>query len=148
MSTATPAQRITRAVQDDDLDYARYIAGTLKAVELRQVVLELAAKAPIERVHVDLNDVFDAAAARFGVNREDVLSANRRQEIVKARQVSCYAAHLLGYSQSHIARALSRDHTTIWHAVTRVGEVSGMRAVAQEIARELGWDRNALEAVG
>lgn len=142
----TIAERITRAIHDGDPHLAHYIAAHTKSAELREAVLELAAKVPLESIEVGVDDILDSAARAFGINREDILSANRRHEVVKARQVACYAAHLLGHSQSHVARCIGRDHTTVWNAVQRVGETAALRGTAQKIAQSLGWDRNALEA--
>jgi chromosomal replication initiation ATPase DnaA len=70
-----------------------------------------------------------------------MLSGDRHQAALNARQVVCYVARLLGLSYSEIGREFEQHHTTIINAVVRVGETPRLRGIAASIAAELGWDR-------
>lgn len=90
-----------------------------------------------------ITDVARFIAPDFGTTTNQILSGNQAREATDARQALCYAAHLLGHSYSSIGRAIERDHSTVMHACTRVGETPRLRAIATRTAEALGWDRNA-----
>lgn len=94
----------------------------------------------------DLGDsVVRMAAGHFAVTVDDLRSPRQDREVLVARQVACYAGHLLGLSYTHIGRAVGRrHHTTVMNAVTRVGEAPRLRGAAETIAERLGWDRGAV----
>lgn len=148
MTMNPTTERILQAVHDQDFGLVKYLLSDMGAKEVRTVALYLASLVPApEPDGTTLDEVLEAAAATFKVNRADILSDSRKHEILKARHVACYAAHLMGHSHSHIGREIGRDHTTVMSAVARVGTTPTLRAVAERVARNAGWDRNALEAV-
>lgn len=87
--------------------------------------------------------VVERSCSAFGTTLDRLVAGARDRETVDARAVACYAAHLLGHKYSHIGRQIGRDHSTVMHAVGRVGETPRLRAIAQRIAGQFGWDREA-----
>lgn len=83
----------------------------------------------------------ELSAARFGVTTDDILSNTRRREVVEARHAAMYAARLAGLSLPKIGAEYGKDHTTVLHAVTRVGENARLRRIANRIAADLNSDR-------
>ena len=81
------------------------------------------------------------AAHAFGIDTAEVLSDSRRREVLDARAVTYYAAHLLGDNYPQIGRVMARDHSTVMHGYTRVGETPRLRNLAHQIAGRLGWTR-------
>jgi chromosomal replication initiator protein len=84
-----------------------------------------------------------AVAARFEVSAAELLSPSRAAPVARARQVAMYLSReLTGHSLPEIARAFNRrDHTTVMHAVKRVGERStsdpALSRTLDEISRRL-----------
>ena len=85
----------------------------------RHVLRRLGSNAPGVR---SLSEIVDAAAQEFGVERQVLLSGNRRREVTQARQVAMYVAReLTNHSFTEIGRGIgNRDHTTAMNAVKRV----------------------------
>jgi chromosomal replication initiation ATPase DnaA len=142
----SPADRLIFALQDGDHDLARQIANSTRVRELRDTVINLAARVPAPPVDTE-ESVIQAAAEKYGVDPAHVVGDQRRIEVLRARQVSCYAMHLLGMTYSHIGRVIHRDHSTVINSVARVGEQPRLRIAAQHIATDHGWDRNRVEVV-
>lgn len=144
MRTATQrrADDLARAVADDDQAATDETFAGLTKADLRQLAVELARRAgPSDSDAEIVHAAADYAARMFGTTRESVLSGSRRREDCDARQVACYAAALLGCGYKSIGRQIGRDHSTVMHGCTRVGEVSRLRNAACRIAGRLGWDR-------
>lgn len=53
----------------------------------------------------------------FEVSMDDVLSAKRNFEIIKARFTLYKMLHTLGTKPAHIAKKLNKNHTTIAHGL-------------------------------
>lgn len=88
------------------------------------------------------NRTLALAANRFGVTRDEILSKSRRTEATEARQVTCYALRLAGdLSYPRIGIHVGRDHTTVMHAIAKVGETARLRRIGNDIAQTLGWTR-------
>jgi chromosomal replication initiator protein len=70
-----------------------------------------------------LSEIVDAAAQEFGVTSESLLARDRRPTVATARQVAMYLAReLTEHSLPEIGRGIGgRNHTTVLHAVNRVG---------------------------
>jgi chromosomal replication initiator protein len=68
--------------------------------------------------------ILDAAAREFGVERQALVARDRRPGVTRARQVAMYVAReLTGQSLPEIGRRIGgRNHTTVLHAVNRVGD--------------------------
>jgi chromosomal replication initiator protein len=91
-----------------------------------------------------LTEILDAAAQEFGVEREALLARDRRPTVATARQVAMYLAReLTEHSLPEIGRGIGgRNHTTVLHAVNRVGAAlhtdEDVRAAVDNLRRRLG----------
>lgn len=74
------------------------------------------------------------AAVAFGTSPEAILSTARHRAIGEARQVAMAACRLSGMTSVAIGEAFGRDHSTVLHAATRVGESERLRRIAKRIA--------------
>jgi chromosomal replication initiator protein len=91
-------------------------------------------KAPLTIV-----DVQDAVCERFGITREELLSASRTARLAWPRQVAMYLA------REHTSETLpaigaafgGRNHTTVMHAVRRTEERMSSDGEAYEAVRDL-----------
>lgn len=138
------------AVTSRDRIAVEEILDPLDRLDLEAIAIILADRAghPVTETklalpHQMLDYVVRAAALAFHVSPEQITSDERRRDITDARQVVCYAARLLGFSQPRIGKHIGRDHSTVFNACSRVGEDRHLREVAMRIAEALGWDRNA-----
>ena len=91
-----------------------------------------------------LGEILDAAAQEFGVERESLLARDRRPAVATARQVAMYLAReLTEHSLPEIGRGIGgRNHTTVLHAVNRVGAAlrsdDSVRIAVDNLRRRLG----------
>ncbi|HKO27582.1 MAG TPA: helix-turn-helix domain-containing protein [Solirubrobacteraceae bacterium] len=126
--------------------YALHISATLADAARRgdsEAIRATLGRLPDDAQPEPIVGAVEHAARTFGVTVADIHSPSRRREKVDARAVACYAARLLGYSYVAIGRHVDRDHSTVMHAVSRVGETPRLRGIAERIAGPLGWDREA-----
>ncbi|MES2623438.1 MAG: chromosomal replication initiator protein DnaA [Patescibacteria group bacterium] len=74
--------------------------------------------------NTSLKDILKAVASFYKIEETSILEKNRKQEIVKPRQVLMYILREdFGYSLSSIGQKLGgRDHTTVLHACDKVNE--------------------------
>lgn len=134
---------LIEAVMHDDTHAAETILRGFKVAELRDLCLALATRArPVTEDAVDT--ILAAAVQPFGVTAADVLCGDRHREASEARAVACYAAHLLGLSAKGTGRRLGLDHSSVIYNRSRVGENPRLRRIAQTIAAQLGWNREAV----
>ncbi len=77
-----------------------------------------------QAVNVAVPDIIDAVTRRFSVKRADLLSKRRSKSIAFPRQICMYLAReLTGLSLEEIGGYFGgRDHSTVLHALRRVGE--------------------------
>ena len=68
-----------------------------------------------------LSRLVNATACAHGLTVPQILGDQRNRPIVRARWEFIVQAFELGYSHSEIARFLGRDHTTIGHALKKMG---------------------------
>jgi chromosomal replication initiator protein len=91
-----------------------------------------------------LGEILDAAAQEFGVEREALVARDRRPAVAAARQVAMYLAReLTDHSLPEIGRGIGgRNHTTVLHAVNRVGAAlrtdDSVRIAVDNLRRRLG----------
>ena len=87
---------------------ARVLSDILEADRPRQITPQL---------------ILDATAKAFGFSVEDICGTSRRRPLVNARQIGMYLfREMTDYSYPAIAREFGgRDHTTVIHAVEKVG---------------------------
>jgi chromosomal replication initiator protein len=76
-----------------------------------------------------VEDIADAAAARFGVPAKALMARDRRPTVVRARKVAMRVAReVTGKSLPEIGRAFGdRDHTTV---------LSALRSIEREMAAD------------
>lgn len=83
-------------------------------------------------------DILKAVASFYRVDEQSILEKNRKQEIVKPRQVLMYILRSdFGNSLSVIGQKLGgRDHTTVLHACEKVGtEIKSDNTLLEEIVQ-------------
>lgn len=86
------------------------------------------------------------AAEAFDTTAQGILAGARTRNVVDARAVAMAALRWTGQSASWIGREFGRDHSTVLHAVGRVGEDQRLRPIARTIAdRITGRGRLGLE---
>ena len=91
-----------------------------------------------------IGEILDAAAIEFGVERQALIERDRRPAVATARQVAMYLAReLTEHSLPEIGRGFGgRSHTTVLHAVNRVGAAldtdPGVRGAVDNLRRRLG----------
>ena len=73
---------------------------------------------------ITIDRILDATAAKYRLEIEEIIGASRRRPLVLARQVAMYVCReLTDLSYPAIAEAFGgRDHTTVIHAVRKIGE--------------------------
>jgi chromosomal replication initiator protein len=87
-----------------------------------QVLLPLLGDIGPEPITIDL--ILQATSDKFHLEIEEIIGASRRRPLVLARQVAMYVCReLTDLSYPAIAEAFGgRDHTTVIHAVRKIGE--------------------------
>ncbi len=86
--------------------------------------------------NTSLKDILKAVASFYKVDEKSILDKNRKQEIVKPRQVLMYILReYFDYSLSNIGQKLGgRDHTTVIHACDKVkAELASNQVLFEEI---------------
>ncbi|MGH7732295.1 MAG: chromosomal replication initiator protein DnaA [Gemmatimonadales bacterium] len=83
--------------------------------------------------------ILDATASTFGFSVEDLCGASRRRPLVIARQIGMYVfRELTDFSYPAIAREFGgRDHTTVMHAVEKIGGLMKERRQIYDQVTEL-----------
>lgn len=141
------AVALIEAVANEDQADVTAILTTMDTTELHALAIVLAARCiPDDSESELMTKAIARAAGAMATNATVVLSSSRRREAIDARAVACYVGYLLGISYSRVGREIGRDHSTVMHAVGRVGETPRLRGAAQRIAESLGWDREAASA--
>jgi chromosomal replication initiation ATPase DnaA len=136
------AAALVEAVAAEDSAAIAEILTTLDTPALYALAIVLADHAAPESTEGEtLRNAVAIAARSFGTTVAVVLGSSRTREAVDARAVVAYVGWLLGISYSRVGREIGRDHSTVMHAVGRVGETPRLRTIAHGIAERLGWDR-------
>jgi chromosomal replication initiator protein len=122
------AHRITGNVRELEGALNRLVAhanlfGRTVTLETTQEVLHDILKAHDRRVTIE--EIQRRVAEHFSIRLTDMSSARRARAVARPRQVAMYLAkQLTQRSLPEIGRRFgNRDHTTVMHAVTRVGEL-------------------------
>lgn len=143
---AAAAASLVVAVTDrDHVEVGRILAG-LSTRQLRSLAVRLAGHVNIDMPLTvpplsperAIESCITQAADQFGVSAIAIKSTSRRRDHIDARHVAAYAARLCGGSYPSIGAALHRDHSTVMNAVGRVAELPRLRAVAHQIATNVG----------
>ena len=142
------AARVTSSVRALEGALIRVVAyASLTGEELtpalaRRVLERLGTNTPAPAC--SLPEILDAAASEFGVEREALLKRDRHPDVAAARQVAMYLAReLTDHSLPEIGRGIGgRNHTTVLHAVNRVGAAvrddPGVRSAVDNLRARLG----------
>jgi chromosomal replication initiator protein len=83
-----------------------------------------------------IEDIQRTVARQYNVSRADLLSSRRTANVVRPRQIAMYLAKTLTLrSLPEIGRRFGgRDHTTVLHAVRKIGSLVGNdNVLAEEI---------------
>lgn len=86
--------------------------------------------------NTSLKDILKAVSSFYKIDEKLILEKNRKQEVVKPRQVLMYILReYFDYSLSNIGQKLGgRDHTTVIHACDKVkSEISTNQELSEEI---------------
>lgn len=84
---------------------------------------------PPSRLRIE--DIQRATARYFGIDRNDILSAQRSRDVIRPRQVAMYLVReLTAKSYPEIGRSFGRDHTAVLYAVRRVEDLIAHEAEA------------------
>ncbi|HET7883023.1 MAG TPA: chromosomal replication initiator protein DnaA [Acetobacteraceae bacterium] len=131
------AHKITSNVRELEGALNRLVAhanlfGRPITLETTQEVLHDILKAHDRRVTID--EIQKRVAEHFSIRLSDMSSARRARAVARPRQVAMYLAkHLTQRSLPEIGRRFgNRDHTTVMHAVSRVGELMSRDAAFAE----------------
>lgn len=68
--------------------------------------------------------VGDEVKTRTGLTLEEALAPSRRQDVVKAKRLTCHFARLGGLTYEQIAKHTGLNHTTIIYHCTRARELA------------------------
>lgn len=143
----TVAAALVVAVSDRDPIEIGTILAPLERRDLAALAVHLAghvnADAPFTVHSLTPHRAIELCVAEtaewFGLTPAALRSHNRRHEIIDARHVAMYAAHLCGGTYTQIGRQIGgRDHSTIINAVSRVGTRPHLRRAAVIIADKVG----------
>ncbi len=69
-----------------------------------------------------LENIVGIVAKEFGVSTDDIFARTRVPQIALARQVAMYLLREMGLSSLDVGYLFERDHTTVLHACTQIGE--------------------------
>ncbi|HYH66209.1 MAG TPA: helix-turn-helix domain-containing protein [Urbifossiella sp.] len=85
----------------------------------------------------DVAGIIVRVAAAFGVSRKELLGASRLRRVLVPRQVAMFLAReTCGLSYPRLAAAFGRDHTTVLHAVRKIGaDLEGDERLAGVVKR-------------
>jgi chromosomal replication initiator protein len=131
------AHKITGNVRELEGALNRLVAhanlfGRPITVETTQEVLHDLLKAHDKRVTIE--EIQKRVAEHFAIRLTDMSSARRARAVARPRQVAMYLAkQLTSRSLPEIGRRFgNRDHTTVMHAVARVGDLMNRDAAFAE----------------
>jgi chromosomal replication initiator protein len=91
---------------------------------VRHVLSRLGASSSAGTKSTGVEAIVDATAREFGIETQALLARDRRPTVTRARHVAMYVAReITGESLPEIGRQMGgRNHTTVLHAVNRVGD--------------------------
>ena len=122
------ANRITSNIREIEGAFNRLVAqatlvGRDITVEMAREVLSDLLRSNSRRVTVE--DIQKQVASYYNIRTADMFSARRSRTVARPRQIAMYLAKdLTTFSYPEIGRRFGgRDHTTIMHAVRKVGDL-------------------------
>lgn len=139
------AASLACAVAEYDKDTITRTLTKLKRSELYALVILYAA-------HVDLDapmagalspqgivaHAVRSAATSFDTTYNDIMGRSNLRNVREARVVAMAACRRAGMSSPVVGEYFGRDHTTVLHATTRVGEDPRLRRIADRILETVG----------
>ena len=93
--------------------------------------------------HITISDIIETVTGHFDVRLSDLQSKKRHQSITEPRQICMYLArNLTKHSLEEIGGHLGgRDHTTVMHACSKIGQAQGsdlkMKALLSELTKQI-----------
>lgn len=92
-----------------------------------------------ERVtYVDIETIQDYVSNYFNIKKQDLLGKKRKAEFAFPRQVAMYLCRdIMNESYPEIAKAFSRDHTTILHAYDKITKEIEKNSEIKELIRNI-----------
>jgi len=86
---------------------------------------------------VSVREIVEAVSNWSGVPASELVSARRRRDVTRWRDIIYVLAHELTYqSLVQIGRALDRDHTTVWAGIRR-----GRKKMAEDVELEEAYNQ-------
>jgi chromosomal replication initiator protein len=122
-----------------------YAVATTDHVDVNLAVAKKALQGQIKLAvkHISISDIIEAVTSHFDVRLADLQSKKRSQSITEPRQICMYLARqLTKHSLEEIGGHLGgRDHTTVMHACTKIGDSmttdEKMHAVLNELTKRI-----------
>ena len=108
-----------------------------KQTEITEKIAEEIIEKATQNLTKKVNDaqILNAVAEFFNITMEDLLSHNRRKEVVQPRQIAIYLLRdISDLSYPYIGEKLGRDHTTAIHSYEKINhEINRNPALNQKI---------------
>ncbi|MFA5252345.1 MAG: chromosomal replication initiator protein DnaA [Phycisphaerae bacterium] len=122
-----------------------YAVATTTGEQITLEMAQRALKGQIESAskHINITDIIDVVTSHFDVRLADLQSKKRSQSIAEPRQICMYLARsLTKHSLEEIGGHLGgRDHTTVMHACSKIGEANNsdpqMHAMLNELTKQI-----------
>jgi chromosomal replication initiator protein len=93
--------------------------GTDVTKEIAEEIIDKSTKNPSKRIND--SQILKAVAEFFNVSIEDLVSHNRRKEVVEPRQIAMYLLREISeLSYPYIGEKMGRDHTTAIHSYEKI----------------------------
>ncbi len=116
---------------------------TGEAISLELAQTALGGQISLAARHISITDIIDVVTRHFDVRLADLQSKRRSQSITMPRQICMYLArNLTKHSLEEIGGHLGgRDHTTVMHACSKIGEAERsepeMHALLGELTKQI-----------
>ena len=92
-------------------------------ISLRLAKLALSEAVPEEQETVTPEAVIKSVCSYYKISKSDLLGKNKKQEIVRARQICAYLmCEMLSLPRVNVGKLLARDHATIIHSRDKIAD--------------------------
>ena len=125
--------------------------GALSFLQGSEITMEMAKSCisellgGAEPVSVTVDKIFASVYSKYGVSKEDIVSAKRNKEIAAARHISVYLIReITEMSFPNIAKIFERDHSTIMSSIESVKKQMRGDAVFAKEMNDLKKDLSEL----
>lgn len=139
------AAALAVAVADHDRSGVDEVLAPLSRHDLYALAILMAAHVDLDQPIVNhfspaatLGTAVRQAAKLFDTTPEQILSPSRIRNVTDARGVAMAAARWAGLTSNEVGRHFSRDHSTVLHAVARVGADARLRGASERILAVVG----------